>query len=117
MLIMNKKMVDHFRDFSNTSLNLKKTNFSNLSRWAISLSRKILREIHKELHNFKMKGARFVLRLDSYSVNFYNSMRPQRKLHNLSPDDSEYRLGLNGIQKSLVQMFNNPVTLGYKQKN
>jgi len=31
---------------------------------------------------------------------------------NLSPDDSEHRFELNGIQ-----MFNNPVTLGREQKN
>ncbi len=32
-------------------------------------------------------------------IEFYNSMRPHRKLHNLSPDDYEDRFGLNGIQK------------------
>ena len=38
-----KKMVDHFFIFQKNSLHLKMTNFSNPSRWAISLSRKILR--------------------------------------------------------------------------
>ena len=93
-------MVDYFGFFSNSSLHLKTTNFSNPPRWTTSLSRKILREIHKELRNLKCKGARFILRLDSYSVNFYNSMRPHRKRHNLSPDDFEHSFGLNGIQKS-----------------
>ena len=32
-------------------------------------------------------------------IEFYNSMRPHRKLHNLTPDDFEHRFGLNGIQK------------------
>ena len=37
------KMVDHFETSMKSSLHLKMTNFSNPSRWAISLSRKILR--------------------------------------------------------------------------
>ena len=32
-----------------------------------------------------------------FTIKFYNSMRPHRKLHNLSPDGFEDRLGLNGI--------------------
>ena len=41
------------------------------------------------------------LKLKSMSTYFYfyRSMRPHRKLHNLSPDDSERRWGLDGIQK------------------
>ena len=65
-----EKMVDHFRNFQNSSLHLKMTNFSNPSRWAISLSRKILCEIHKKMHNLKMRGAAS------------------------SPDDFEHRFGL-----------------------
>ncbi len=32
-------------------------------------------------------------------IEFYNSMRPHHKLHNLSPDDFEHRFELNGMQK------------------
>ena len=46
--------VDHFGDFQNSSLLLKMTKFSNPSRWATSLSRKILREIRKNSHNLKI---------------------------------------------------------------
>lgn len=44
------KMVDHFETFKKSSLHLKMTNFSNPSRWAISLSRKILRKILYKLY-------------------------------------------------------------------
>ena len=46
-----------------------------------------------------MRGVRLVPRLDSYSVNFYNSMRLYRELHNLPLNDFEYSFELNGIQK------------------
>ena len=69
-------MVDHFEAFKKSSLQLKMTNFSNPSRWTTSLSRKILREIHKKLHNLKMRGSAS------------------------SPDDFEHRFGLDGIQKT-----------------
>ena len=56
-------------------------------------------------------------RLNFDSVNFYNSLRPYCKLHNLFSDDFEHSFVLNGKYKSLVQMFHNRVTLGREQKN
>ena len=47
-------IVDHLEAFQKSSLHFKTTNFSNPSRWATSLSRKILREIHKKSHNLKI---------------------------------------------------------------
>ena len=44
------QMVDHFEAFKKSSLQLKTTNFSNPSRWATSLSWKILREILYKLY-------------------------------------------------------------------
>ena len=76
-------MVDHFEAFQKSSLHPKTANFSSLKWMANSSSRKILR-------------------LDFYSMNFYNSMRPHRKLYNLSPDDFERSFGLNGIQKCFI---------------
>ena len=42
-------------------------------------------------------------------------MRSHRKLHNLSPDDFKHSFGLMGY-KSLLQMFNNPVSLDVSRK-
>ena len=53
---MSRGIVDHFETFKKSSLLLKTANFSNTPRLAISLSRKILREIYKELHNLKMRS-------------------------------------------------------------
>ena len=50
-----EKHLDHFFIFQKNSLHLKMANFSSLKR-SIFTSRKILREIHKKLHNLKMRG-------------------------------------------------------------
>ena len=47
------QMVDLFEAFKKSSLQLKMMNFSNPSRWTTSLSRKILREIHKNCTTLK----------------------------------------------------------------
>ena len=49
-----------------------------------------------------MRGVRLVPRLDSYCVNFYNSMRPHRKQHKLSLNDFKRSFGLYGIQKCFI---------------
>lgn len=51
-----------------------------------------------------MRGWRLVPRLNFYSVNFDNFMRPHRKLHNLSPDDFEPSFVLYGIQKTCANV-------------
>ena len=63
-----EKMVDHFRNFQNSSLHLKTTNFSNPSRWAIFIiSKKSLESLailltSKTVWNItKITGKRFEL--------------------------------------------------------
>ena len=50
-------------------------------------------------------------------IEFYNSTRPHRKLHNLSPNDFERSFNLWWGYKSRVQNPDNPVTIVQQQNN
>ena len=75
------------------------------SKWStiLELFRTFLSTSKRRIFQIPQDGlfslSRKILRLDFYSVNFYNFMRLHRKLYNLSPDDFERSFGLNGIQK------------------
>ena len=104
--------MDHFETFKKSSLHLKMTNFSNPSRWAISLSRKILREkleLHsaskKSLNIAKMVEKRFELPTSTHDLSYEKiRLADCHKIPIFSDKSENPHARVTGVHKFLTLM-------------